>query len=133
MSKNHASQAVGRLGEDLAARYLKGLEHTIVNQNYHKPWGELDLVTRETGGVIHFVEVKTVSYETRSALNWAVSHETWRPEEMVHSYKLHQIHKVAETWLSEHDYGENWQIDVVALRIVPQETLATVNYLENIT
>lgn len=125
------NKETGDLGERIACKYLKSKGLTIVERNYLKKWGEVDIVARETDKV-HFVEVKTVSYETKSDLDRAVSHGTWRPEEQVHEFKLHQIHKALETWISENNYAGDWQIDVVAVRVVPREKYAGVNYIENI-
>ena len=50
----------GRLGEDLAHRYLRGRGCTVVARNYRPPSGrgEIDLVVRH-GEKLVFVEVKT--------------------------------------------------------------------------
>lgn len=50
----------GRIGEDLAHRYLRGQGCTIVARNYRPPYGgaELDLVAWHEGALV-FVEVKT--------------------------------------------------------------------------
>ncbi len=129
-SKN--TKEVGKIGEDVAARYLQKRGFTVIERNYWKKWGEIDIVVKKDKQ-IHFVEVKTVSYETKGKLVYAVTHETWRPEEQVHQFKIHQIEKALESWISENSYDGEWFIDVVAVRIVPRETFATVKFIENIT
>lgn len=126
------TRSIGAIGENIAAHYLSERGFTVLEHNYWKKWGEIDLVTKKDG-IIHFVEVKTVSYETKKILEDAVTHETWRPEELVHRFKVHQIEKTLRTWLIENKYDGEWQIDIVAVRIVPRETFATVNFIENIT
>lgn len=121
----------GHLGESLASDYLRKLGFEIVQRNYLKSCGEIDIVAREKE-TIHFVEVKTVSHETVSELKRAVSYETWRPEEQVHARKLHQISKAVQVWLSENSYTGNFQIDVLAIRIVPRETFCTINLIQNV-
>lgn len=133
MAKNSKStKATGDLGENVACEYLNGKGFTILEQNYLKKWGEIDIVAKKNG-IVHFVEVKTVSHETKADLEHAVAHETWHPEEQVHQFKLHQIEKALETWLSENRYTGEFQIDVVAVRIVPRETYATIHFIENIS
>jgi Holliday junction resolvase-like predicted endonuclease len=78
------------------------------------------------------VEVKTVSYETKSDLERAVSYGTWRPEENVHPSKIQKMNRAIESWLMEHKSSNDWQIDVLAVRVVPREKYATVKYLPNI-
>lgn len=125
------TKKIGDLGEKIAVNYLKRKGFVILETNYWRKWGELDIIARKDD-TVHFVEVKSVSYGTKEKLQYAVSHETWRPEEQVHQFKIHQISKALETWISENRYEGDWQIDVAAVRIVPRETYATIKYIDNI-
>ncbi len=131
------TRKVGDLGEKIAVNYLKRKGFVILETNYWRKWGELDIIAQKDD-LIHFVEVKSVSYETKEKLQYSVTHlsaqagGTWRPEEQVHQFKLHQISKALETWIAENNYEGDWQIDVIAVRIVPRETYATVKCIENI-
>jgi len=142
-SQKVLNKTIGQLGESLACKYLVNRGLKIIERNYWRKWGELDVVARETSGKVHFVEVKSVSHETKVDLEREVTRlsasrpqqadETWRPEEQVHQFKLHQIQKAVHTWLSDHNYEGDWQIDVIAIRMVPREKYATVKYIENVT
>jgi putative endonuclease len=126
---------VGAYGEQIAVNYLKNKGFTVLDINYLKKWGELDIVARETVGskqIVHFVEVKTVSYETKAALTNAVTHETWSPEDNVHFKKIQRMNRTIESWLSENNCDLDWQIDIAAVRIVPREKYASVKYIPNI-
>ncbi len=126
---------VGAYGEDIAAKYLEKLGHKVIDRNYLKKWGEIDVVSRETSKnkhILHFVEVKTVSYETKEMLQRAVSYGTWRPEENVHPKKIERMYRTIESWIMEKDLDSEWQIDVISVRIVPREKYATVKYIPNI-
>ena len=37
---------LGKLGEDLACRYLVDKGYRIIERNYRKPWGELDVIAK---------------------------------------------------------------------------------------
>jgi putative endonuclease len=50
--------ALGRRGEDLAMRFLRGRGHRVLAHRFRVRHGELDLVTR-SGEHLYFVEVKT--------------------------------------------------------------------------
>jgi putative endonuclease len=123
---------IGVCGEAIAENWCMRNGLRILNRNYRKKYGEIDIVARETTDVVHFIEVKTVSYETKADLEYAVSHGTWRPEENVHSQKLKKLCNTAMAWLDEHHFMGSWQIDVYAVRVVPRENYATLKRIENI-
>lgn len=122
---------IGALGESIALRYLINKSFFILDQNYLKKWGEIDIVARGTKGV-HFIEVKTVSYETKFDLMRAVTHGTWRPEENVHYKKIARLNRTIESWTSENDYFGDWQLDILSVRVVTREKYATVKLIDNV-
>ena len=133
--KKGEKNQVGAYGEQIALNYLKNKGFTVLDINYLKKWGELDIVARETvknKQILHFVEVKTVSYETKAALTKAVTQETWSPEDNVHFKKIQRMNRTIESWLSENNCDLDWQIDIAAVRIVPREKYASVKYIPNI-
>jgi len=131
VAKKQNNKKIGNLGEQIVVNYLKNKDFVILEKNYWRKWGEIDVIAKKNN-VVHFVEVKTVSHETKAQLQDAVRHGTWRPEEQVHQFKLHQIHKALETWIGDTNYEGDWQIDVAAVRIVPHETYATVKFIDNV-
>jgi Holliday junction resolvase-like predicted endonuclease len=135
IQKQGRKNQIGALGEQISSVYLEKQGFIIISQNYLKKYGEIDIVARETiqnKEIIHFIEVKTVSYETKRDLQGAVSRGTWRPEENVHRKKLTRLHRTIEAWLSEHQYNGDWQIDIASVRVVPHEKYATIKMLKNI-
>ena len=128
--KHGKRNQIGAIGEEVAANYLRRNNIEIIEANYLKKWGEIDIVARETG-LIRFIEVKTVSYETKNDLKSAISRGTWRPEENVHKSKIQRLNRAIESWISENRYDGTWEIDVIGVRIVPREKYATVKYIKN--
>jgi putative endonuclease len=122
---------VGRIGEDIAANYYKEIGYTIIDRNYRKKFGEIDIIA-EKGQKIYFIEVKTVSYETKRLLNWAISHETWRPEENVTYSKYLRICRTIDAWMFDNKLDSSWQIDIASVRLVPRETFSTINIINNV-
>ena len=134
-NKKGRKNEIGAYGEQLAVNYLKSKGFIVLEINYLKKWGEIDIVARETTGdtaIIRFVEVKTVSYETKAALERAVTHETWQPEDNVHFKKIQRMNRTIESWLLENQCYMEWQIDIAAVRIVVADKYASVKYIPNV-
>lgn len=125
------TRKTGNLGEKIAQKYLKERGFAIIETNYLKNWGELDIVAKN-GEVIHFVEVKTYKYTSKTELSVSQTGDSWQPEDLVDDRKLHQIEKALETWLSEKKWAGEYQIDVAAVKMVPSERYATVKYFESV-
>lgn len=96
------NKLTGKLGEDLAAEYLKKEGYTLLARNWGNKWGEIDLVVRNTSGVIVFVEVKT-----------KIGIYFGRPEQMVNYRKLQQIRRIASLFPAGIDTVK--RIDVIAI------------------
>ena len=131
VNKKLNNKVIGNQGELLTAIYLKSKGFKLLEMNYLKKWGEIDVIVQKDKKV-HFVEVKTVSYGTKAELEEAVLRGTYRPEENVHENKIRKLARAIESWISERKWTGDWQIDVAAVRSVPRETYATINMIENI-
>jgi hypothetical protein len=61
-SETRAAQRkrVGLLGESIAATYLAGKGFSIVERNYRRPWGEIDIIA-EKGGTNKDINVPLVA------------------------------------------------------------------------
>ena len=129
---------VGVIGEKIAEDFLKRKGHKIVTKNFRKPYGEIDIVSREKSGKWHFVEVKTVSRETlnlevsHETGSRSVSHETYRPEENVHPQKVKRLMRVIESYILSQNIEDEWQFDVIAVYLDQKNKTAKVQYLEDL-
>ena len=50
---------LGRLGEELAASYLRENGYEIIERNFNCRFGEIDIIAQKSG-TIYFVEVRTI-------------------------------------------------------------------------
>lgn len=134
MSKTQ-KQIIGNLGEGVTCNFLKNKGFEIVDRNYWKKWGEIDVVSRKNGN-IHFVEVKTVSRENLDREENNVSRETddeYRPEDNLHPWKLKRMSRVIQSYLLEKSIDDTeWQFDVCVVYIDIINKLAKVKYIEDI-
>ena len=125
-----STQPLGQLGEDIASKFLQRKGFTIVAKNYRKKWGELDIIAQKEG-VLHFVEVKTISHSTRIE---NVTHETdfHRPEDNVHPAKLKRMQRAIETYIAEKDFEGEWVVDVVAIELNLTDKVGKCRFLSNV-
>jgi putative endonuclease len=119
----------GRIGEDTACMFLMKHGFTIVDRNYWKKWGEIDIVALKEGKT-HFIEVKSV---TRPNLE-NVAHETeFKPEDNVHLGKQKRLSRVITTYISEKGIKEGeWQLDIASVYLDIAKKQAKIRILENI-
>ena len=52
------NRKIGKINEDLAVAYLSKKGHTLIQQNYYCPHGEIDIIT-EKNDTLFIVEVKS--------------------------------------------------------------------------
>ena len=57
------TQKIGEIGENMAVKFLVKHGFSILDRNYTKKWGEIDIVA-EKNNKLYFVEVKSVSRQT---------------------------------------------------------------------
>lgn len=103
---------VGRLGEDVACQYLARRGFRIIERNYLRSWGEIDIIA-EKDGVVRFIEVKTLSRENLDDISREMN--DYRPEEQVHPAKLRKVARTAEMYMNGAEDGRDYQIDVVGV------------------
>jgi putative endonuclease len=90
------TQKTGETGENIAVRFLVKHNFSILDRNYTKKWGEIDIIA-EKANKLYFIEVKSVARETLED----VLHETsdYRPEDNMHPWKLKRMSRTIQTYL----------------------------------
>lgn len=118
----------GKLGEDLACRYLIKKGYRIIERNYRKPWGELDIIVSTPDKKLVFIEVKTV--RGMDVDNLLIS-----PENQLTNSKLIKLKRTASLYANNFSGDINddcgWRIDLLALTII--EKNCHIKHYENIT
>lgn len=79
----------GDVGEAIAIRFLQEKGFSLVEQNYLKPFGEIDLVMKK-GSEMFFVEVKTGKIGS-----------DWDPEQNLDRKKLGKFERIVKHYITE--------------------------------
>ena len=82
----------GRKGEDRAAEFFRKRGFTVLERNYRRLSGEIDLVL-EKDGVIYFVEVK-------------IQNDTFRAEDRIDARKIERMRSTAEAYVADAGLGD---------------------------
>lgn len=125
------TQKIGEIGENIAVKFLMKQGFTILDRNYTKKWGEIDIIAKKDDK-IYFIEVKSVS---RNLIN--VSQETldrYKPEDNMHPWKLKRMSRTIQTYLLAHkEYDDyEWQIDLLVVFLDLIDKKAKINRIEDI-
>ncbi len=123
------SQKIGLLGEDIACKFLMKHGFSVLERNYTKKWGEIDIIA-EKKGKRYFIEVKSKSVDSLTS----VTHETENgPEDNMHPWKLKRLRRVVETYLISKRLGSvGWQFDLLVVYLDIENRKARVKVVENI-
>ncbi|MBI4034238.1 MAG: YraN family protein [Candidatus Brennerbacteria bacterium] len=100
---------LGKWGEDRACEYLVDKGFRILDRNYKRPWGELDIVAMAPDRTLVFVEVKTMGY----------SFGGLEPEHHMTAEKMRRFKRVASLYAGRHQDlvadKKGWRLDLLAL------------------
>ena len=107
----------GKVGEEMATRYLVDQGYTILERNYRKGHLELDIIALEEGELV-IVEVKTRTDDTFLSPENAVVHK-----------KRQAMIRLANQYVKSHGRTENVRLDVIA--IVKNNQVLEIKHIKN--
>ncbi len=128
------SQKIGEIGEDVACNFLVKHGFSILERNYTKKWGEIDIIA-EKWNKRYFIEVKSKSVSSLDfvALDSNGQGNTNRPEENMHVWKMKRLRRVVETYLISKRLGSvHWQFDLIIVYLDIEKRLARVKVMDNV-
>jgi putative endonuclease len=117
--------STGKIGEEIATRFLIKKGYEILELNYRKFHGEIDIIAKDLDEVV-FVEVKTVTRESFEG----VPRETYRPEDNMHKSKLKTVSRTAELYMIDKGLDSEWRIDSIAVEMEKSSKKAKVRHLK---
>ncbi len=143
------TQKTGLVGEKIAVDFLINKGFSIIDRNYSKKIGEIDIIAKKKS-IIHFFEVKTIvkrnnivsrgtKYENNNKFK-NVSRETflnnqlYNPFDNITPHKLRKFSRTVEWYLSEKHVSREtlWQIDAISVILDYETRRARVEILWNI-
>lgn len=130
------TQKIGELGEDVACKYLKKHGFSILERNYTKKWGEIDIIAQKDDR-LYFIEVKskTMINSANSSISSGFEEydKTGRPEENMHPWKLKRLSRTVQTYLIHKRIGNTpWQLDLFVVYLDIEKRIAKVKVIDNI-
>lgn len=124
---------IGKIGENLACEYLVGKAHKIVDRNYLKKFGEIDIVALSSDKTLIFCEVKTMAGKDGFF-------EQLKPEDNLTFYKARKMRRIGQFFAAKHpeliDDDKGWRIDLVVVVLSGDlergYKAARINHYENV-
>ena len=116
----YSTKQIGNKGEDYTVKYLKKHGYKILERNYLKRFGEIDIIAENKEYLI-FVEVKTRN-----------SNAMIRGGEAVNYRKRQCLIKTALSYLAENNIDKFCRFDVAEVYLYNDTLkLESLNYIEN--
>ncbi len=119
--------SIGPLGEEIAENFLENHDFVIIQRNYRKTFGEIDIIAKKQE-ILHFIEVKSVSRIT-NCKNFEDYH---RPEDNVDYSKMRKIRRTIEVYLNDINDESEWQFGVITVKVDKESGNHEVNFLNNL-
>lgn len=111
---------VGKIGEDLARKYLEQKGYSIIEQNYKTKYSEIDLVAKYKGELV-FVEVRTKIGE-----NFGTPEDTLTPK------KLNKMRFGATSYSAFVKWSGPIKVDAICIVLKPNNEISRLTHHENI-
>ena len=124
----------GNKAKDIACLFVKNKGFGVIERNYQKKWGEIDIIARKinkndslfSDNITHFFEVKSSFSYT--------NFNKYRPEENVHNLKVRHIRSMIQTFMHENNLLKEgkFQFHVLVVHMNLSTHLAKVEWLQDI-
>ncbi len=113
---------IGKLGEDFAVTYLQEKGYKIIERNFRKRYGEIDIISTKDG-ILVFVEVKT-----RKSSRFGTPLESitpWKLRELIHTAQLYAM--------ANPRLPKSLRIDAISILLNSDNKISTIEHVENIS
>ncbi len=111
----------GRLGEEIAKKYLQSNRYAIIEQNYRTRRAEIDLIALYKG-ILVFIEVRTKKSERFGI-----------PEESLNRNKKIKLMANAKAYVVKKRWKKEYRIDAICIVLDNNYRVSRINHYQNIT
>src|SRR3989338_6477693 len=127
------TQKTGEIGENIAVKFLMKHSFSILDRNYTKKWGEIDIIA-EKQNKLYFIEVKSVSRLPAEALaKTGETDDDYNPEDNMHPWKLKRMARTIQTYLlSKKLDDKEWQVDLLVVFLSLKDKNAKIKVVKDI-
>ena len=116
--KKFSTKNIGKIGEEYTVKFLEKKKYKILERNYSKRYGEIDIIAEKDNYVV-FVEVKTRDENCRYAPVYAVT-----------KTKQTKLMKTAYIYLKEYPTNKNIRFDIIEI-IYSGKKVNSINHIKN--
>jgi putative endonuclease len=123
MNKNNK---IGKFGEELASHMLIKKGYLLLARNFREKFDEIDLILRDSKGVLVFCEVKTMNIHISN------NRAHFLPEDNLSGIKLKKMIRAARIFFARHPYEvygqKGWRLDLVTVAIFDDRSIELHHY-----
>ena len=112
---------VGKIGEEIAKKFLEKNGYEVIEQNYRTKYAEIDLVAKKQKDLV-FIEVRT-----------KVGENFGTPEETINKKKMRKLYGNAMAYVSIKKWNGSFRIDAICIVLKPDHSIDRLNHYENIS
>jgi putative endonuclease len=117
---------IGKIGEEMASKYLIKNGYEIIGRNLREKFGEIDILARQSDETLAFVEVKAMGMSEMGIL---------KPEDNFTTQKIKNVNRMAQFFAAAHpqliDEDRGWRVDLITVEISLNGKY-TIRHYENI-
>lgn len=132
------TQQIGEIGENIACTFLMKHGFEIIERNYTKKWGEIDIIAKKEGK-LYFIEVKAVSRLLKGQNGEVIDNiekeiDRYRPEDNLHPWKQKRLKRVIQSYLLQRHIPDDivWQFDLLCVYMDQVNRVARVKVVEDL-
>ena len=116
------SNPTAKFGEEIASNYLIKKGYKIIERNFRKGYGEIDIISTYQN-ILVFVEVKTRTTDLFGGAKESISRS-----------KIHTLVNTAQFYKKLHpNLPESLRIDAILINLSPGNNTENIEHIENIS